>query len=65
MNSQARDNIHKAKESLKNAQQGLQVAAGQVENGNIKKQIETQLTQVGNCLEECQKIASGLSTHKA
>lgn len=64
MNSQARDSIHKVKESLKNAQQGLRISAGEVENSNIKKQINTQLTQVTTCLGECEKISSGLSQHK-
>ena len=54
MNSQARDNIHKVKESLKGAQQCLQMAADQVENSNIKKQINTQLTQITTCLGECE-----------
>ena len=40
MNSQARDSIHKVKESLKSAQQGLQMAAREVENSNIKNQIK-------------------------
>ncbi|MBP2032597.1 putative DNA-binding protein YlxM (UPF0122 family) [Clostridium algifaecis] len=65
MNSQARDNIHKVKESLKNAQQCLQMASGEVENSNIKKQINTQLTQVTTSLGECERIASGLSQHKS
>ncbi|ADK16128.1 MULTISPECIES: hypothetical protein [Clostridium] len=64
MNSQARDNIHKVKESLKSAQQGLQMAANEVENSNIKNQINTQLNQVSTCLDECEKIASGLSQYK-
>ncbi|RMC98602.1 hypothetical protein D9O40_12995 [Clostridium autoethanogenum] len=64
MNSQARDNIHKVKESLKSAQQGLQMAADEVENSNIKNQINTQLNQVSTCLDECEKIASGLSQYK-
>lgn len=64
MNSQARDNIHKVKESLKSAQQGLQMAADEVENSNIKNQINTQLSQVSTCLDECEKIASGLSQYK-
>ncbi|OAA88578.1 hypothetical protein [Clostridium ljungdahlii] len=64
MNSQARNNIHKVKESLKSAQQGLQMAADEVENSNIKNQINTQLNQVSTCLDECEKIASGLSQYK-
>jgi predicted DNA-binding protein YlxM (UPF0122 family) len=64
MNSQARDNIHKVKESLKSAQQGLQMAADEVENSNIKNQINTQLNQVSICLDECEKITSGLSQYK-
>lgn len=64
MNSQSRDNIHKVKESLKSTQHCLQMAANEVENSNIKKQINNQLTQITNCLVECEKIASGLSQHK-
>lgn len=64
MNSQARNNIHNVKESLKSAQQGLKMAADEVENSNIKDRINTQLTQVTTCLKECENIASGLSQHQ-
>ncbi len=37
----------------------------EVENSNIKKQINTQLTQIANCPGECKKIASGLIQHKS
>jgi len=63
MNTEARNNIHICKEALQTAQQGLQSAASEVENTNIKNQITTQLSQVTNCLHECEKIASGLSQY--
>jgi hypothetical protein len=64
MNTEARDNIHICKEALRTAQQGLQAAASEAENANMKDQITTQLNQVTNCLQECEKIASGLSQHR-
>lgn len=64
MNSQARNSIHKVKESLKSAKQGLEMAVGEVENSNIKNRITTQLTQVTSCLKECENIASGLSRYE-
>ncbi|MBC8061522.1 MAG: hypothetical protein H7Y18_12775 [Clostridiaceae bacterium] len=63
MNTEARNNIHMCKEALYAAQQGLQAAASAAENTNIKNQITTQLTQVTNCLKECEDIASGLSQY--
>ncbi len=64
MNPQARDSIHKTKEALKIAEQNLQIAANESENANITNQIKSQLTEVTNCLEGCQKIASGLSQYR-
>ena len=63
MNTEARNNIHISKEALQTAQQSLQAAASEVENTSMKNQITTQLSQVTNCLQECEKIASGLSQH--
>jgi predicted metal-dependent hydrolase len=63
MNTDARNNIHLTKEALKTAQQGLQAAISQAENTTIKNEISTQLSQVTTCLQECEKIASGLSQH--
>ena len=63
MNTDARNNIHITKEALKTAQQGLQAAVAQAENSNIKNQISTQLAQVTTSLQECEKIASGLSQY--
>ncbi len=64
MNPKARDSIHKTKEALKSAEENLQIAANEAENTNIKNQIKNQLTEVTNSLEECQKIASGLSQYR-
>ena len=61
MNTEARNNIHISKEALQTAQQSLQAAASEVENTSIKNQITAQLSQVTNCLQACDKIASGLS----
>lgn len=63
MNTEARNNIHMCKEALRTAQQGLQAAASETENANMKNQITTQLNHVTSCLQECEKIASGLSQH--
>lgn len=63
MNTEARNNIHICKEALQTAQQGLNAAANEVENSNIKNQITIQLNQVTNSLQECDKIASGLSQY--
>lgn len=64
MNDEARDTMHLCKEALQKAEKNLQDAVGEVENTSIKNQITNQLEQVGNCLEECQKICSGLSQYK-
>jgi hypothetical protein len=61
MNTEARNNIHSCKESLQSAQKDLRAAEGEAENSYIKNQITTQLNQVTNCLQECDKIAAGLS----
>lgn len=63
MNTDARNNIHISKEALQTAQRCLQAAASEVENASMKNQITNQLSQVTNCLQECEKIASGLSQH--
>jgi hypothetical protein len=63
MNTDARNNMHMCKEALQKAQKGLEDAATQVENTNIKNQITEQLDQVKNCLDGCQRISSGLSQY--
>lgn len=63
MNTEARNNIHMCKEALQTAKEGLQEAANQVENAKVKNEITTQLNQVTNCFQECEKIASGLSQY--
>lgn len=63
MNEQARESIHKTKEALRTAKHGLQAAAEEAENGHIINQINEQLTQVTSCLDQCERIASGLSQY--
>lgn len=64
MNEDARNNMHTCKEALQNAKECLQGAASQVENGTMRELITNQMKHVDSCLEECQKICSGLSQYK-
>ncbi len=63
MNTEARDNIHKCKEALGTAHQALSEAANTAENATIKNQILTQANSISNCLDECERISSGLSQY--
>lgn len=64
MNDNARNSMHQCKESLETAKTNLENAASQVENGTVRDLISNQLQHVSGCLEECQKICSGLSQQK-
>lgn len=64
MNDDARNEMHNCKEALQNAKSCLQGAASNVENGAVRELITNQLKHVDSCLEECQKICSGLSQYK-
>lgn len=60
MNTEAKNNITTCKEALQTAKRGLQDAANEVENTNMKNRILTQLDQVTNYIQECDKITSSL-----
>jgi hypothetical protein len=61
MNEEARRHVEHAIASLKDVKNCLGKASSNAENGTMRERIESQLSSIENCIDECDGICSGLS----
>jgi hypothetical protein len=61
MNEEARKHVEHAITNLKEVKNCLDKASNNAENGTMRERIESQLSSVQSCLDECDGISSGLS----
>jgi hypothetical protein len=61
MNEEARKHVEHAITNLREVKNCLGKATNNAENGMMRERLESQLTSIEGCLEECEGIASGLS----
>jgi hypothetical protein len=61
MNEDARKHVVHAITNLQEVKSCLGKATNNAENGTIRERIQSQLSSIENCLNECEAIEAGLS----